>query len=88
MFVTGPAFPGEPRPEHAGEELPIVRIPDGIDFTPGHENVHAGKGDYYTLNYGPFAIVMNRTSSQSYTLAAPVGESNEVRNTTLEEHDP
>lgn len=57
-----PRYPDEDNSALAGEELPIAKIPDGIDFKPGQENVYAGKGDLYMLRYGPYLIVMNITS--------------------------
>ena len=57
---------------HAGEELPIAKIPDGITFKPGEESVHAGKGDFYTLQYGPYLIGMNMTKEKTFDLEIPV----------------
>lgn len=44
---------------HAGEKLPIARIPEGVAFKPGDENVNAGRGDFYELRYGSYLIGMN-----------------------------
>lgn len=60
----------------AGEELPIAMLPEGVKgFKPGKENVYAGKGDFYTLRYGPYLIAMNCTADQRFTLPLPRGES-------------
>ena len=37
---------------HAGEKLPIAKIPAGVKFKPGDERVYAGKAEFYTLRYG------------------------------------
>jgi hypothetical protein len=58
---------------HTGEELPIAKIPDGISFKPGDENVHAGKGDFYTLQYGKYLITLNTTTDKNFTLQVPAG---------------
>jgi hypothetical protein len=64
----GPKYPVELHSAHAGEKLPIAKIPDGIEFRPGNENVHAGKGQFYTLRYGPYTIGMNTTTNQTFEL--------------------
>lgn len=54
-----------------GEVLPIARIPDGIKFKPGDENIHAGKGTFYRLQYGPYLIAMNMTADREFPLPLP-----------------
>jgi hypothetical protein len=56
---------------HKGEKLPIARIPDGIAFKPGQENVHAGRGDFYQLRYGPYLIAMNMSAEKTFDLKVP-----------------
>lgn len=56
---------------HTGEELPIAKIPEGIRFQPGQENVYAGKGDFYTLRYGKYLIGMNCTENRTFELKVP-----------------
>lgn len=56
---------------HTGEELPIAKIPEGIRFRPGQENVYAGKGDFYTLRYGKYLIGMNCTKDRTFDLEVP-----------------
>lgn len=68
-----PKYPNEANSAHAGEELSIAKIPAGIDFKPGQESVYAGKGDFYTLRYGPYLIGMNMTTNKSFDLAGPEG---------------
>jgi hypothetical protein len=67
----GPRYPGQLHSAHAGEELPIAKIPDGIRFRPGDENVYAGKGSFYTLRYGNYLIGMNFTKDKQYELKIP-----------------
>lgn len=59
---------------HAGEELKIARIPAGIKFKPGDENVYAGKALYYRLNYGKYIIAMNSSDDQTFELPLPPGK--------------
>ncbi len=66
-----PKYPDEQNSAHAGEVLPIAKIPTGIDFKPGKESVYAGKGDFYTLRYGPYLIAMNLTTDKTFDLAVP-----------------
>jgi hypothetical protein len=69
----GPRYPGDLHSAHAGEELPIAKIPEGIRFRPGEENVYASKGTFYTLRYGPYLIGMNCTKDKTYQLRIPEG---------------
>jgi hypothetical protein len=69
----GHRYPDAPRSAHAGEVLPIAKIPDGIAFKPGQESVYAGKGSFYTLRYGPWLIAMNTGADKSRRLAWPTG---------------
>ncbi len=56
---------------HAGEELPIAKIPAGSNFKPGQENVAAGRGTFYTLRYGNYLIGMNATQDRTFDLVLP-----------------
>ena len=56
---------------HAGEVLPIARIPEGISFKPGEENVYAGRADYYLLKFGPYVVAMNSSTNKSFELEIP-----------------
>jgi hypothetical protein len=67
----GHKYPGDLRSAHAGEELPIAKIPGGVTFKPGDESVYAGKGSFYTLRYGPYLIGMNMTMDKTFDLAIP-----------------
>ncbi|HEY0076579.1 MAG TPA: hypothetical protein VGB77_20990 [Abditibacteriaceae bacterium] len=66
-----PRYPNEDNSAHAGEELPIAKIPEGIEFKPGQESVYAGKGDFYRLRYGPYLIGMNMTTDKTFDLVLP-----------------
>jgi hypothetical protein len=54
-----------------GDVLPIAKIPAGVRFKPGDENVHAGKGTFYALRYGPYLIAMNCTADRTFDLDMP-----------------
>merc|ERR1711879_408131 len=57
----------------AGEEQPIAKLPDDVlkNFKPGKENIFAGKGQFYTLRYGPYVIAMNMTTNKTFDLTVP-----------------
>lgn len=71
----GHRYPDAPVSAHAGEILPIARIPAGVAFKPGQENIHAGRGDYYELRYGPYFIAMNMSADRTFDLTVPAGRS-------------
>ena len=58
---------------HAGEKLPIAKVPAGTRFRPGDESVYAGKGSFYTLRYGSYLIGMNMTPDKTFELNPPTG---------------
>ncbi len=69
----GPAYPGNLHSAHAGEKLPIAKVPGDVKFKPGDESVYAGKADFYTLRYGNYLIGMNMTADQTFELPPPSG---------------
>ena len=56
----------------AGEILPIAKVPDGIAYKVGEENIFAGKASFYALRYGNWIMAVNTTKSETFTLK-PVG---------------
>jgi hypothetical protein len=70
----GLRYPGEFHSAHTGEKLPIAKIPPGIEFKAGQENVYAGRGDFYTLRYGRYLIGMNCSVAKTFALKVPAGE--------------
>lgn len=56
---------------HAGEVLPIAKVPDGVKFKPGDENAYAGKADFYLLKYGNYVIGMNCTTDKTFDMEVP-----------------
>ncbi|BCM94179.1 hypothetical protein IAD21_06082 [Abditibacteriota bacterium] len=65
-------YPGEElHSALAGEQIPIAKIPDGVDFKPGQESPYAGKAQFYTLRYGPYLIGMNTTPDKTFDLQTP-----------------
>ena len=68
----GLQYPGEHSSAHAGEVLPIAKIPDGIRFKSGDESVYAGKGSFYVLSYGDYMIGMNCTSDRTFDIKVPL----------------
>jgi len=69
----GERYPGDWQSAEAGEQLPIAKIPDGVRFHPGDDNVFAGKGQFYTLRYGAWLIGMNLTTDKTFALPPPAG---------------
>jgi hypothetical protein len=67
----GLRYPGVFHSAHAGEKLPIAKIPPEVSFKEGQENVYAGKGDFYVLRYGPYLIGMNMTKERTFELTVP-----------------
>jgi hypothetical protein len=67
----GPKYPVQIDSALAGEKLPIAKIPAGVSFKPGDENVYAGKADFYTLRYGNYLIGMNLTTDKTFELKSP-----------------
>lgn len=56
---------------HAGEVLPIAKIPEGISFKSGEENAYAGRADYYLLKFGSYVVAMNSSTNKSFELEIP-----------------
>jgi hypothetical protein len=69
----GHRYPAEFVSAHAGQKLPIARIPEGVAFKPGQESIHAGRGDFYRLRHGPYLIAMNMSAGKTFELAVPAG---------------
>jgi hypothetical protein len=67
----GHQYPGDLHSAHAGEKLPIARIPTGIAYKPGEENSYAGKAGFYILEYGNYLIGMNMTKDKTFDLPVP-----------------
>jgi hypothetical protein len=67
----GHRYPGEFVSAHTGEKLPIARIPEGVAFKAGQENIHAGRGDFYRLTYGAYRIAMNMSADKTFEFTAP-----------------
>ena len=69
----GQRYPGDLHSAHAGEKLPIAKVPAGVKFKPGDENVYAGRAQFYRLQYGSYLIGMNSTTDKTFDLAVPAG---------------
>jgi hypothetical protein len=67
----GLRYPGDLHSAHAGEKLPIARLPEGTVFKPGQEHPAAGRADFYALRYGDWLIGMNCTADRTFRLAWP-----------------
>lgn len=61
-------YPADWHSAAAGERLPIAKVPAGVRFHPGDDNVFAGKGQFYTLRYGRYLIAMNLTADRTFAL--------------------
>ena len=71
-FGTGGLrYPGGLHSAHAGEKLPIAKIPEGIAFKPGDESAFAVRGDFYRCQYGRYLIGMNTTTNRTFELNVP-----------------
>lgn len=56
----------------AGQIQPIAKVPASFaDWEPGKENVYAGKGDFYVMEYGPYLVAMNSTADRSLSFVVP-----------------
>jgi hypothetical protein len=74
-FGTGGVNIGYPPDLHqayAGEKMPVAAVPPGVDYRVGEESYWSGKGEFYTLRYGPYLIGMNTTHDKTYELTIPV----------------
>lgn len=67
----GPRYPKSIVSAHTGEKLPIARIPEGVTYKPGTENLHAGRGDFYQLRYGQYLIAINMSDGKTFELPVP-----------------
>lgn len=71
FFSDARNFYPEVKSAHTGEELPVAKIPEGVKYELGWENVYAGKGEFYTLRYGKYLIGMNCTTNKTFELDIP-----------------
>lgn len=72
----GHRYPETVQSAHTGEKLPIAKIPDGIPFKAGEENIYAGRGDFYQLRYGPYFVAMNMSKDKNFDVKVPEGSGN------------
>jgi hypothetical protein len=66
-------YPDGVHSAHAGETLPIAKIPDGVAFKAGDEHPAAGRCDLYAVAVGGYFIVMNTTATRSFEVEVPAG---------------
>ncbi len=64
-------YPEDIKSAHTGEKLPIAKIPDGLPFEPGDENVYAGKANFYKMEYGNYLVLMNTTEDKDFEVQIP-----------------
>ncbi len=60
----------------AGQKQPIAKVPSSqSEYKPGKENIFAGKGSFYLMEYGPYLVAMNcqAAGSKSFTLPERFG---------------
>ncbi|BCU79712.1 hypothetical protein [Luteolibacter sp. LG18] len=74
----GHRYPAAIVSAHTGEKLPIAKIPDGIKFKPGDENLYAGRGDLYELRYGPYFVAMNMSKDKTFDVKVPEDGGNAI----------
>ena len=62
-------YPGRTDSIHAGEELPVARIPDwDKEFRLGEENGNAGRAEFYKVRFGQYLIAVNASGEKSFDL--------------------
>lgn len=75
MGGSGPSMPPFAYPgavtADTGRQLPIAQFPHDYQGSYGDVSPYAGKGEFYTLRYGPFTVAMNTTTGKTFELAAP-----------------
>lgn len=77
----GLRYPGTFDSAHAGEVLPIAKIPDGIPFKPGQESPYAGRADFYLCRYGKYLIAVNASTTKTFSIpATPHAKAKELTN--------
>jgi hypothetical protein len=69
----GHRYPGKLESAHAGEALPIPKLPADLTLARGQDNPHAGRADFYQLRYGPYLIAMNTTKDKTFEFTPPQG---------------
>lgn len=69
----GLKYPEDVHSAHAGEKLPIAKVPEDVPFKPGEENIYAGRASFYKLKYGKYLIGMNASKDKTYKLEIPDG---------------
>lgn len=65
---------------HAGDTLTIAKIPEGVRYKVGDENVYAGRAEFYTMNYGKYWVAMNCTTDKTFSYSAPASSSTNLVN--------
>ena len=62
-------YPGKTDSIHAGEVLPVARIPDwDKEFRLGEENGNAGRAEFYKVRFGQYLIAVNASEEKSFEL--------------------
>lgn len=60
-----------PPSAHRGAREPVARVPAGLPYKVGQENMFVGRGDLYRLTYGPYFIAMNMTEDRTLVADIP-----------------
>ncbi|WP_460501530.1 hypothetical protein, partial [Hymenobacter agri] len=69
----GIKYPETVQSAHAGERLPIAKIPADVAYKPGQESGYAGRARFYRLHYGKYLVGLNASTDTSYELKLPAG---------------
>jgi hypothetical protein len=56
---------------HTGEKLPVAKIPEGVKYKQGQENVYAGRAQFYLMRYGKYLVAMNSSKDKTFDVNLP-----------------
>ena len=63
---------------HTGDLMPVARIPEGVKYNKGDENVYAGRAQFYLMRYGKYLVAMNSSKDKIFDVTLPVDMKNSV----------
>jgi hypothetical protein len=69
----GLKYPVKVDSAHAGEEIPIPKLPADLNVQPNQDQPYAGRADFYELRFGAYFIAMNATKEKTFEATVPAG---------------